>query len=95
MTHPYLAVTLPLSKLHKDVSLLRETVDPMAKETIRQIHPFTWMVILIATLVQTVFLLESRADPTFDVPIIDASVYHEAAIRVAHGEPLDHQGQSG
>lgn len=60
----------------------------MGSEKLKQLHPFIWVVILVATLVQTLYLLESRDDPTFDIPIIDASVYHQAAIRVANGKPI-------
>lgn len=33
--------------------------------------------------VQLVYIFESRSDPSFDVPVVDAEVYHEAAARLA------------
>jgi len=42
----------------------------------------------VALIVQTVYLVENRSDPTFSRPIVDAQVYHDAASRWADGGRL-------
>ena len=42
----------------------------------------------VALVVQAVYLVESRSDPTFSRPIVDAQVYHDAASRWADGGRL-------
>ena len=46
------------------------------------------LVVAVAALVQCVYLYESQSDPTFDMPIVDAQVYHHAGIRLAEGRGL-------
>lgn len=46
------------------------------------------LVVLVGALVQAGYLLESRDDPTYATPIIDAAVYHDAAVRFANGERM-------
>jgi tetratricopeptide (TPR) repeat protein/4-amino-4-deoxy-L-arabinose transferase-like glycosyltransferase len=46
------------------------------------------LILAVACLVQLGYLADSRDDPTFEVPIVDASVYHNAAVGFASGEPL-------
>ena len=47
-----------------------------------------FVVAFVAASLQGLHLAEGRRDPTFDAPIVDAGVYHEAAVAFAHGEPL-------
>lgn len=42
----------------------------------------------VALLVQAAYLWEGVKDPTFLVPIVDAGVYHDAAVSFASGGPL-------
>jgi tetratricopeptide (TPR) repeat protein len=46
------------------------------------------LVLAVACLVQVGYLADSRDDPTFEVPIVDAAVYHRAAVDFASGKPL-------
>jgi tetratricopeptide (TPR) repeat protein len=46
------------------------------------------LILAVACLVQVGYLADSRDDPTFEVPIVDAAVYHNAAVGFASGEPL-------
>ena len=46
------------------------------------------IVTIVCLMVQSVYLAEARNDPSLTVPIIDASIYHQAAVRFAGGEPL-------
>ena len=45
-------------------------------------------VAVVCLAMQLAYLGEGYKDPTFDIPIIDAAVYHDAAARFGGGEPL-------
>jgi tetratricopeptide (TPR) repeat protein len=64
--------------------LASEMTAPVHHAPLRVIVP----VFLVALGVQGLHLLTSRSDPTHRIPIIDAQVYHDAAVRFARGEPL-------
>jgi tetratricopeptide (TPR) repeat protein len=53
-----------------------------------QVNPSALLVAGIACLIQLAYLADSRGDPTFEVPIVDAGVYHESACRFAGGGSL-------
>lgn len=46
------------------------------------------VVAVVAVSVQALHLAAGDRDPTFDTPVVDAAVYHEAALAFSRGEPL-------
>jgi len=50
-----------------------------------------WIVLVIALLVRLWVLLDLSGTPAFDIPLIDATIYHHAGLRLAAGEGLDKQ----
>lgn len=53
-----------------------------------KIHRSTLLIGGLAILIQTAYLWTANNDPTLSTPIIDAKVYHDAAVRFANGQPL-------
>ncbi len=50
-------------------------------------HPY-WGLFLFAFFFRLIYIAESASNPLFGVPVVDASAYHEWAMRIARGEWL-------
>lgn len=68
-----------------------DTTRAPAPRMLRGFRRFDASAVLVGAVclaVQLAYLAEGTDDPTFEVPIVDAGVYHDAAMRFAAGEPL-------
>jgi tetratricopeptide (TPR) repeat protein len=62
--------------------------EPMAATNLPRFDLTGLAVAALSLAIQFAYLAESRNEPTFTVPIIDAATYHDEAVQFARGEPL-------
>lgn len=60
----------------------------MTAGTPKQLDSSAIAVAAVCLILQIGYLAEGRKDPTFEIPIVDASGYHQAATGFSRGEPL-------